>query len=74
MKGSLRPLFVGPTLPHTFEYGEIRGMDWPEGDMIHGEHLTRYGGGPLRVGGEVCCYAGLKDFYEKEGRGGPLHS
>ena len=65
-------LIAPPTFPRTFEYGQIRGMGWPEGGMIHGEHGIRYEGGPLRVGEEVYCYTALKDYYEKEGRGGLL--
>lgn len=65
-------LIAPPTFPRTFEYGEIRGMGWPEGGMIHGEHLIRYEGGPLCVGEEVYCYTALKDYYEKQGRGGLL--
>ena len=65
-------LIAPPTFPRTFEYGEIRGMRWPEGGMLHGEHMIRYEGGPLRVGEEVYCVTALQDYYEKEGRGGLL--
>lgn len=65
-------LVAPPTFPRTFEYGGIRGMGWPEAGMLHGEHRIEYEGGPLRVGEEVHCYTQLKDYYEKEGRGGLL--
>ena len=65
-------LIAPPTFPRTFEYGEIRGMDSPEGGTLHGEHMIRYEGGPLRVGEELYCYTALQDYYEKEGRGGLL--
>jgi hypothetical protein len=47
-------------------------MGWPEGGMLHGEHRIEYSGGPLRVGEEVYCFTELKDYYEKESRGGLL--
>jgi acyl dehydratase len=65
-------LVAPPTFPRTFEYGEIRGMGWPEGGMLHGEHRIEYRGGPLRVGEEIYCFTELKDYYEKESRGGLL--
>lgn len=65
-------LVAPPTFPRTFEYGVLEGMGWPEGGMLHGEHRIEYEGGPLRVGEVVHCYTELKDYYEKEGRGGLL--
>lgn len=65
-------LVAPPTFPRTFEYGEIEGMGWPEAGMLHGEHGIEYEGGPLRVGEELRCFTELKDYYEKEGRGGTL--
>ncbi len=58
--------------PRAFEYGEIEGMGWPAGGMLHSEHRIEYEGSPVRVGEEVHCYTELKDYYEKEGRGGLL--
>lgn len=60
-----------PTFPISFEYGEIDGVGSPWIGLIHGEHRIRYER-PLYVGEEVFCYVEIKDYYEKEGRGGPL--
>jgi acyl dehydratase len=64
-------LIAPPTFPRTFEFGEIEGVGDPGQGLIHGEHRIRYER-PLRVGEEVLCYAVLKDYYEKESRGGLL--
>ncbi len=64
-------LLAPPTFPRTFEYGEVEGMGPPGQGFIHGEHRIRYER-PLFVGEEVLCYAEVKDYYEKEGREGPL--
>ena len=65
-------LIAPPTFPRTFEYGEIKGMNWPESGMIHGEHRVSYASRPLLVGESVSCYTEFKDYYEKESRGGLL--
>jgi acyl dehydratase len=64
-------LIVPPTFPRTFEYGEVDGLGSPGQGYIHGEHRIRYER-PLFVGEEVSCYAEVRDYYEKEGREGPL--
>jgi acyl dehydratase len=64
-------LLAPPTFPRTFEYGEVEGMGDPGQGFIHGEHRIRYER-PLFVGEEVSCYAGVKDYYEKEGDEGTL--
>ena len=64
-------LIAPPTFPRTFDYGEIEGMGSPGQGFIHGEHQIRYER-PLFVGEEILCHAEVKDYYEKEGRGGSL--
>lgn len=64
-------LIAPPTFPRTFEYGEVEGIGPPGHGFIHGEHEIRYER-PLYVGEEVSCYAEVKGYYEKEGRGGTL--
>ncbi len=64
-------LIAPPTFPRTFDYGEVEGVGSPGQGFIHGEHHIRYER-PLFVGEEVRCYAEVKDYYEKDGRKGPL--
>ena len=64
-------LIAPPTFPRTFEYGEVEGLGPPGQGYIHGEHRIRYER-PLFVGEQLSCYAEVKDYYEKEGREGPL--
>jgi acyl dehydratase len=64
-------LIAPPTFPRTFEYGEVEGLGPPGQGYIHGEHRIRYER-PLFVGEELSCYAEVTDYYEKEGREGPL--
>ena len=64
-------LIAPPTFPRTFEYGEVEGLGPPGQGYLHGEHRIRYER-PLFVGEELTCYAEVKDYYEKEGRGGTL--
>jgi len=60
-----------PTFPRTFDYGEVEGLGPPGQGYIHGEHRIRYER-PLFVGEELSCYVEVMDYYEKEGREGPL--
>lgn len=64
-------LIAPSTFPRTFEYGEVEDLGSPGQGYIHGEHRIRYERA-LFVGEEVSCYAEVKDYYEKEGREGPL--
>ena len=64
-------LIAPPTIPRTFEYGEVEGLGPPGQGYIHGEHRIRYER-PLFVGEELSCYAEVTDYYEKKGSGGPL--
>jgi acyl dehydratase len=64
-------LIAPPTFPRTFEYGEVEGLGPPGQGYIHGEHRIRYER-LLFVGEELSCYAEVTDYYEKEGREGPL--
>jgi acyl dehydratase len=64
-------LIAPPTFPRIFEYGEVEDLGSPGQGYIHGEHRISYER-PLLVGEEVFCYAEVKDYYEKEGREGPL--
>ena len=64
-------LIAPPTFPRTFDYGEIEGTGSPGQGFIHGEHHISYER-PLFVGEEVSCYVEVKDYYEKERRGGAL--
>lgn len=64
-------LVAPPTFPITFEYGEIEGIGTPGQGLIHGEHHIRYER-QLFVGDEVLCHVEIKDYYEKDSRGGLL--
>ncbi len=60
-----------PTFPRIFDYGEIEGLSNPGQGFLHGEHRTSYER-PLLAGEEVRCYTEVRDYYEKESRGGTL--
>jgi acyl dehydratase len=71
-KASRYGALIAPlTFPRTFEYWEVEGLGSPGQGYIHGEHRIRYER-PLFVGEELSCYAKVTDYYEKEGREGPL--
>lgn len=54
-------LIAPPCFPHTFEYGEVKGLEPLGQRFIHGEHWIRYEQ-PLFVGG-ISCSAVVKDYY-----------
>lgn len=58
-----------PTIPRTFDYGVVEGLNLPKKGLIHGEQTYHYNR-PLLVGEEVYCYMELKDYYEKTGKNG----
>ena len=64
-------LIAAPTFPRTLKYGEVEGLGSPGQGYIHGEHRIRYER-PLFVGEKLSCYAEVTDYYEKEGREGPM--
>lgn len=64
-------IIAPPTFPRTFDYGEIAGLSNPGQGFLHGEHRTSYER-PLFAGEEVRCHTEVKNYYEKESRGGAL--